>query len=56
MRNGASAPAPTISSRAASGRESWRLASAEAAAVRQAVRRVASITASVSPVPAESRR
>ena len=54
-RNGASAPAPTISSRALSGRERLRLASAEAAAVRQAVRRVASMTASISPVSADRR-
>ena len=41
---------------AASARDRYRLASAEAAAVRQAVRRVASITASVSPVSADSSR
>ena len=53
---GASAPAPTISRREASVRDRYRLASAEAAPVRQAVSRVASITASVSPVSADSSR
>ena len=56
IRNGASAPAPTITMRVASSRARKRAASAEAAAVRHRVSRVPSSAARGAPVSPSIRR